>query len=179
LHDPTFPDILKSALTKFKQSSVHSSGRYNINSDLFKSPTTFKRVHQSVRNFPESFTVYRSTKKDFSSLSLLSLITDFDKNRFHPFHVEVRYGSQDLTIFCFLQNEMSASYAIYLTSDGSTLKITIQQLVALIKQQQIASFLFIPCAHDILLDFFASEHTLPRIARGSIDPLTVLKTRIH
>ena len=64
---------------------------------------------------------------------------------------------------------MSASYAIYFTSDGSTLKITIQQLVALIKQQQIASFLFIPCTHDILLDFFASEHTLPRIARGSID----------
>ena len=32
-----------------------------------------------------------------------------------------------------------------------------------------------PCAHDILLDFFASEHTLPKIARGLINTLTVLK----
>ena len=39
LHDPTIPIVLKSALIKFKSSSVHSRGTYNINFDIFKSPT--------------------------------------------------------------------------------------------------------------------------------------------
>ena len=41
----------------------------------------------------------------------------------------------------------------------------------LLKQQQLSSLFFIPYSHDILLDFFAFEHILPRSGQGSIDPL--------
>ena len=101
LHDPTIPNILKSALTNFKGTSVHSSGHYNINSDLFKSPTIYKRAHQSVRQFPESFTVYHNPERDFSSLSLLSLITDYDKNKFQPFQVELNMDHKTSQTFVF------------------------------------------------------------------------------
>ena len=58
---------------------------------------------------------------------------------------------------------------------GGVLNFPELPLTALLKQQSITSFLFVPCAHNILLDYFASDHTLPKIARGSTDPLTVLK----
>ena len=72
---------------------------------------------------------------------------------------------------------MSDSYAIYFSSDNCTHIAPIKTLTTLLKQLTITSFLFVPCAHDhnILLDYFASDHTLPKIARGSTDPLTVLK----
>ena len=70
---------------------------------------------------------------------------------------------------------MSDSYAIYFSSDNCTHIAPIKTLTTLLKQLTITSFLFVPCAHNILLDYFASDHTLPKIARGSIDPLTVLK----
>jgi len=70
---------------------------------------------------------------------------------------------------------MSDSYAIYFSSEDCTHIAPIKTLTTLFKQQTISSFLFVPCAHDILLDYFASDHTLPKIAKGSIDPLTVLK----
>ena len=70
---------------------------------------------------------------------------------------------------------MSDSYAIYFSSDDCTHIALIKTFTTLLKQLTITSFLFVPCAHNILLDYFASDHTLPKIARGSIDPLKVLK----
>ena len=70
---------------------------------------------------------------------------------------------------------MSDSYAIYFSSDDCTHIAPIKTLTTLLKQLTITSFLFVPCAHNILLDYFTSDHTLPKIVRGSIDPLTVLK----
>ena len=70
---------------------------------------------------------------------------------------------------------MSDSYAFYFSSNDCTHIAPIKTLTTLLKQLTITSFLFVPCAHNILLDYFASDHTLPKIARGSTDPLTVLK----
>ena len=169
------PAVLKKALITFKHSSVHSSSAYNINSHKFKVPTPCKTLCPSILEFPESFTLYHHVENDISSFSLLSLCTEFDKHKFHPFNVEVNFGCTDLTNFCFLQNEMSDSYAVYFSSEDCPHIAPIKTLTTLLKQQTITSFLFVPCAHNILLDYFASDHTLPKIARGSTDPLTVLK----
>ena len=171
--DPMIPHILKSALTKFKNSSPYSSSSYNINSDKFKSPS-FMRMHVvPSKSIPLSLTIYHHVNNNTRSFNLLSLITEFDVNKFHPFHVEVTHGSEDLTNFCFLQREMSDSYAITFSNDAE--KLSVHALTTLLKSKEITSFLFIPCAHQILLDYFATSHTLPKIARGSISPLTVLK----
>ena len=71
---------------------------------------------------------------------------------------------------------MSDSYAIYFSSEDCTHIAPIKTLTTLLKQQII--FFLLLClshGHHILLDYFASDHTLPKIAKGSIDPLTVLK----
>ena len=175
VQDATLPGVLKKSLIYFKRSSVHSSSAYNINSDKNKVSTPSKKSCVSTRSFPENFTLYHHVGNGTTHLSLLSLCTEFDKNKFQPFHVKVEHGSQDLTNFCFLQNEMSKSYAIYFSLDECAKIAPIQLLVNFLKQKSILSFLFVPCAHDILLDFFASEHTLSKIARGSMNPLTVLK----
>ena len=122
------------------------------------------------KSIPLSLTIYHHVDNNTRSFSLLSLITEFDVNKFHPFHVEVTHGNEDLTNFCFLQREMSDSYAITFSNDAE--KLSVHALTTLLKSKEITSFLFIPCAHQILLDYFATSHTLPKIARGSISPLT-------
>ena len=67
---------------------------------------------------------------------------------------------------------MSDSYAIYFSSEDCTHIAPIKTLTTLLKQQII--FFLLLClshGHHILLDYFASDHTLPKIAKGSIDPL--------
>ena len=54
-------------------------------------------------------------------------------------------------------------------------EVDIKRLTYALKKQELTSFLFVLCAHNILLDFFVTTHSLPKIARGSIDPFTVLK----
>ena len=83
---------------------------------------------------------------------------------------------QGFTLYHQVENEMSDSYAIYFSSEDCTHIAPIKTLTTLLKQQII--FFLLLClshGHYILLDYFASDHTLPKIAKGSIDPLTVLK----
>ena len=115
------------------------------------------------KSIPLSLTIYHHVDNNTRSFNLLSLITEFDVNKFHPFHVEATHGNEDLTNFCFLQHEMSDSYAITFSNDAE--KLSVHVLTTLLKSKKITSFLFIPCAHQILLDYFATSHTLPKICQ--------------
>ena len=103
------------------------------------------------------------------------LITEFDNHKFQPFQVEVTFGQTDHTNFCFLQHKMRNLYALFISSEGDMERIDIKRLTYALKKQELTLFLFVPCAHNILLGFFATTHSLPKRERGSIDLLIVLK----
>ena len=165
--------MLKPALISFKQSHPACNALYNINSTSFKMPRSLaKDTRSDTSSFPSSFTQYHEPDHNLTTLNLLSLISDFShKFIFKPFHVDVRYGDVDLTNFFFIQYELKKSYAFGPTSeDGNIVYLSVDKFISHLKKKTISSFLYIPFAPHILLQFHTSsiEHSSGNSQRNAV-----------
>ena len=182
--NPSIPDILKTAVITFKATNSRCLATYNINSPIFKTPSTLcveykkRKSSQQSSTFSTSFTQYYDPDRNLTTVNLLALVSEYsDKLTFKPFFVIVNFGQHDVTNFCFLQNEMPDSSAFGPDADnGSLVQLTITQLITRLKDQSIQHFLFLPAAPHILLDYHATSVILPSIAKGSVSPIALLKS---